>query len=241
MRTAAITFGISLRSWFCVALAGAGCGASTQLVPAQTATRASEQPSAAEANVGGVRLLVEGDAWPGKSATLARGVSAILVVVENRGDRPVVIRRDDFALQGAGGERFATIAPSQVPAAGPRDPIPLPAPVFSADEAGRSHLISPAPGPNPVNSLSRVETSFPDNPLVFRTAVITPQSFRRDIESRALAEGTLVPGQKRAGFVYFAGGLAGERQLTFEARVQKPGAGGRPFDVAMADIPLRVK
>jgi hypothetical protein len=117
----------------------------------------------------------------------------------------------------------------------------VPAPVFSADEATRSNTISPAPGPNPVGSLSRVETSFPDNPLVFRTAVITPQSFRHDIESRALTEGTLVPGQKRAGFVYFAGGLAGERQLTFEARVQKPGAGGRPFDVAMADIPLRVK
>jgi hypothetical protein len=237
MRTVAITFG----SWICVALAGAGCVAGTQLVPARTATRAPELPSAAEANVGGVRLLVEGDAWPGKAATLARGVSAILVVVENRGDRPVVIRRDDFALQGAYGERFATIAPSQVPAAGPQDPIPVPAPVFSVDEADRSNVISPAPGPNPAGSLSRVETSFPENPLVFRTAVITPQSFRHDIESRALSEGTLVPGQRWAGFVYFAGGLAGERQLTFEARVHKPGAGGRPFDVAMADIPLRVK
>ena len=239
MRTVAMTLGVGLGSWICVALAGAGCGASTQLVPAHTASRAPEQPSAAEANVGGVRLLVEGDAWPGKSATLARGVSAILVIVENHGDRPVVIRRDDFALQGAAGERFATIAPSQVPAAGPQEPIPVPAPVFSADEADRSHAISPAPGPNPVNSLSRVETSFPQNPLVFRTAVVTPQSFRHDIESRALAEGTLVPGQKRAGFVYFAGGLGGERQLTFEARVQKPG--GHPFDVALADIPLRVK
>lgn len=237
MRTVALSWG----SWICVALAGVGCGASTQMVPAHTASRAPEQPSAAEANVGGVRLLVEGDAWPGKSATLASGVSAILVIVENRGDRPVVIRRDDFALQGAGGERFATIAPSQVPAAGPPEPVPMPAPVFSADEADRSNLMTPTPGPNQAGSLSRVETSFPRNPLVFRTAVITPQSFRHDIESRALTEGTLVPGQKRAGFVYFAGGLAGERQLTFEARVLKPGAGGRHYDVAMADIPLRVK
>lgn len=235
------TVGMTLRSWICVALAGAGCGASTQMVPAHTATRAHELPGAAEANVGGVRLLVEGDAWPGKSATLASGVSAILVVVENRGDRPVVIRRDDFALQGASGERFATIAPSQVPLAGPQDPVPVPVPTFSTDQADRSNAISPSPSPNRAGTLARMETSFPDNPLVFRTATIAPQSFRHDIESRALTEGTLIPGQKRAGFVYFAGGLAGERQLTFEARVQKPGAGGRPFDVAMADIPLRVK
>ncbi len=237
MRTAAIALG----SWIYVVLAGAGCGAGTQLVPARTANRAPDQPAAAEANVGGVRLLVEGDAWPGRSATLAHGVSAILVIVENRGDRPVVIRRDDFALQGEGGERFATIAPSQVPLAGPREPIPVPEPVLSENPEGRSHLISPAPGPNQAGSMSRVETAFPDSPLDFRAATITPQSFRHDIESRALTEGTLVPGQKRAGFVYFAGGLGGERRLTFEARVQKRRGGARPFDVAMAEIPLRVK
>src|SRR6478752_5401722 len=119
MRMAAIALG----SWIGIALASAGCGAGTQLVPARGANRAPDQPSAAQANVGGVRLLVEGDAWPGRSATLARDVSAVLVVVENRGDRAVVIHRDDFALQGAGGERFETIAPSQVPLAGPQDPI----------------------------------------------------------------------------------------------------------------------
>ena len=163
------------------------------------------------------------------------------MIVENHSDRPVEIRRDDFALQGASGERFTTVAPNEVPAAGPQDPIPVPAPVFSEDPADRSDLISPAPGPNPVGSLSRVETSFPQNPLDFRSATITPQSFRRDIESRALAEGTLMPGQKRAGFVYFVGGLGGEHHVTLEARLQKPRDGARPFDVAMADIPLRVK
>src|SRR5215831_11545600 len=102
MRMAAIALG----SWIGVALAGAGCGAGTQLVPAHGANRAHDQPSAAEANVGGVRLLVEGDAWPGRSATLAQGVSAILVIVENHSDRPVEVSRDDFTLQGASGERF---------------------------------------------------------------------------------------------------------------------------------------
>ena len=123
-----------------LALASAGCGAGTQLVPARGANRAPDQPSAAEANVGGVRLLVEGDAWPGRSATLARGVSAVLVIVENHSDRPVEIQRDDFALQGASGERFTTVAPSEVPAAGPQEPIPVPAPVFSGPRADRSDL-----------------------------------------------------------------------------------------------------
>jgi hypothetical protein len=237
MRTAVIALG----SWICGTLAGAGCGAGTQLVPAHTANRAPDQPSAAEANVGGVRLLVEGDAWPGKSAALAREVSAILVIVENHSDRPVDIRRDDFALHGASGARFETVAPDQVPAAGPQEPIPVPAPVFSEGPAERGELVPPHPGPNRSGSLSRVETSFPQSPLDFRTATITPQSFRRDLESRALAEGTLIPGQKRAGFVYFVGGLSGEDEVTLEARLQKPGSGSRPFDVAMADIPLRVK
>lgn len=237
MRTVAIALG----SWICVALAGAGCATGTQLVPARAANRAPDQPSAAEANVGGVRLLVEGDAWPGKSATLARGVSAILVIVENHSDRPVDIQRDDFALQGASGERFTTVAPSQVPAAGPQEPIPVSEPVFSGPPVERTNLASPPPGPNRAASLSRVETSFPQNPLDFRTATITPQSFRRDLESRALTEGTLIPGQKRAGFVYFVGGLGGEHHVTLEARLEKPSHGARPFDVAMADIPLRVK
>ena len=236
MRRAAIALG----SWMGVALAGAGCGAGTQLVPAHGANRAPEQPSAAEANVGGVRLLVEGDAWPGRSATLARGVSAVLVIVENHSDRPVDIRRDDFALQGASGERFTTVAPSEVPAGGPEEPIPVPAPVFSGPPVERDP-ISPPPGPNRAASLSRVETSFPQNPLDFRTATVTPESFRHDLESRALTEGTLTPGQKRAGFVYFVGGLGGEDRVTLEARLQKPRTGSRPFDVAMADIPLRVK
>jgi len=237
MRMAAITLG----SWIGVALASAGCGAGTQLVPARTANRAPDQPSAAEANVGGVRLLVEGDAWPGRSAALARGVSAVLVIVENHSDRPVDIRRDDFALQGASGARFATVAPSEVPAAGPQEPIPVLAPVFSAP--AERDPISPPPGPGPsrAGSVSRVETSFPQSPLDFRTATITPQSFRRDLEARALAEGTLIPGQKRAGFVYFVGGLGGEDHVTLEARLQKPRHGARPFDVAMADIPLRVR
>jgi hypothetical protein len=184
---------------------------------------------------------VEGDAWPGRSAALARGVSAILVIVENHGNRPVVIHRDDFALQGARGERFASIPPSQVPAAGPSKPIPLPEPVFSRAPIDERQLISPPPGPNQVSSLSRVETSFPQNPLDFRTATVSPESFRRDIETRALAEGALPPGQKRAGFIYFAGGLGGERQLTFEARLEKSREAGRPFDVALANIPLRVQ
>jgi hypothetical protein len=238
MRTAAITLG----SWICLALASAGCGGGTQLVPARSANRAPEQPSAAVADAGGVRLLVEGDAWPGKSAALARGVSAILVIVENRGDHPVVINRDDFVLQGTRGERFTTIAPSRVPAAGPSEPVPVPEAVFSDEPSARGNPVSPPPGPNQVNSLSRVETSFPQSPLDFRTATVTPQSFRHDIESRALAEGTLAPGQKSAGFVYFAGGLGGERQLTFQARVEKkPHGGGHPVDVAMANIPLRVQ
>lgn len=238
MRRAAIALG----SWIGVALASTGCGAgTTRLVPARGANRAPDQPSAAEANVGGVRLLVEGDAWPGRSATLARGVSAVLVIVENHSDRAVDIRRDDFALQGASGERFMTVAPSEVPAGGPQEAIAVPAPVFSEAPAERSDLVPPNPGPNRAGSLSRVETSFPQNPLDFRPVTITPQSFRRDLESRALAEGTLIPGQKRAGFVYFVGGLGGEEHVTLEARLQKPRSGSRPFDVAMADIPLRVK
>jgi hypothetical protein len=236
MRRAAIALG----SWIGVALAGAGCGAGTQLVPAHGANRAPDLPSAAEASVGGVRLLVEGDAWPGRSATLARGVSAVLVIVENHSDRPVDIRRDDFALQGARGERFTTVAPSEVPAAGPEEPIPVPAPVFSGP-AVEPDPISPPPGPNQAASLSRVETSFPQNPLDFRTATVTPQSFRHDLESRALAEGTLTPGQTRAGFVYFVGGRGGGHPVTLVAGLQTPPSGSRPFDVAMADIPLRVK
>ena len=135
MRTTAIAFG----SWICVALASAGCGAGTQLVPAHAANRAPEQPSAAEANVGGVRLLVEGDAWPGQSATLARGVSAVLVIVENQqrsagGDPPRRLRAAGRGRRAVPDHRAA--ARCRPPARS--EPIPVPAPVFSEAPAKRS-------------------------------------------------------------------------------------------------------
>jgi hypothetical protein len=194
MRTAAtIGFG-----WLAsLTLVGGGCGGH-QLVPAASANRAVEQPSAAVADVGGVRLLVEGDAWPGRSATLARGVTAVLVIVENRGDRPLAVHRGDFVLEGEGGERFTTLAPTEVPIAGPHQPIPRFDAVFSpADPLPNGEAIRPPPPPNPVNSVSIRETSFPESPLYYRSGTTTPVTFRHDVEARALTDGTLAPGQKR--------------------------------------------
>ena len=235
MRMAAIALGF----WIGIGLASAGCGAGTQLVPARGPT-GRRPPSAAQANVGGVRLLVEGDAWPGRSATLARDVSAVLVIVENHSDRPVEIRRDDFALQGraASGSRPWRRTRCRPPVPKSRSRCRRPCSAKLRPTAATWFFRS---GSEPGGVAEPRGASFPQNPLDFRPATITPQSFRRDLESRALAEGTLIPGQKRAGFVYFVGGLGGEDHVTLEARLQKPRSGSRPFDVAMADIPLRVK
>jgi hypothetical protein len=243
MRNMRMAAAIGFGWWASLALVSGGCGGK-QLVPAAAANRAVEQPSAAVADVGGVRLLVEGDAWPGRSATLARGVTAVLVIVENRGDRPLVVHHNDFVLEGEGGERFTTLSPNEVPIGGPHDAIPAFETVFSPADAPQSgDAIRPPPAPNPVNSVSVRETSFPENPLYYRSGTSTPTSFRRDVEARALTDGTLAPGQKRAGFVYFAGGLGGERRLTFQARLERTGgsSAGRHTDVALANIPLRVQ
>ncbi len=237
--TAAVVFG----SWVGFALVGGvGCGG-PKLVPAVSANRAPEQPSAAVADVGGVRLLVEGDAWPGRSATLARGVTPVLVIVENRGDRPLVVHHDDFVLEGEAGERFTTMSPSEVPIAGPSEPLATMEKVFSpADPPQPGDSVRPPPAPNPVESVSVRETSFPSNPLYFRAGTSSPATWRRDILARALTDGPLAPGQKRAGFVYFAAGLGGEKHLTLQARLERTGnTAGRHADVAMANIPMRVQ
>ena len=237
--TAAVVFG----SWVGLALVGGvGCGG-PKLVPAVSANRAPEQPSAAVADVGGVRLLVEGDAWPGRSAALARGVTPVLVIVENRGDRPLVVHHDDFVLEGEGGERFTTMSPDRVPIPGPGVPLATMETVFSpADPPQSGDSVRPPPPPNTVNSQSIRATSFPENPLFYRAGTSSPATWRRDILARALTEGPLAPGQKRAGFVYFAAGLGGEKHLTLQARLERTGnTAGRHTDVAQANIPMRVQ
>jgi hypothetical protein len=224
------------------AVAAAGCLNGPQLAPAWSANVVPGAPSVAFQEVSGVMLTVEAGAWPRDGAALAPGVTALYVTMQNGGERPLLLSRRAFALQGASGRRYPALPPPGVAVRdGDRDQTVV-QPVFGdADPAAGGLRPLPA-GPQPMPQVSPRETSFPYGPgLEFRARAVPAEALRRQPVARALPEGTLARGEAAAGFVYFdSAAVASERRLLFEATVVEAEAVDA-VRVARATIPLRVE
>ncbi len=61
----------------------------------------------------GVRVKVHSDAWPGDAAVI-KGISPVLLAIENASDTPILIRYQDFSLVTLEGKRFAAIPPFEL-------------------------------------------------------------------------------------------------------------------------------
>lgn len=89
-----------------------GC-ATAMLAPATDARRVPGLASGADAEVSGVRIIAEVDAWPGDRRILGQ-VQPIRITIENHGTAPVRIRYDDFVLATAKGKRYPALPPVRV-------------------------------------------------------------------------------------------------------------------------------
>jgi hypothetical protein len=238
MRTLAAVLGSLLG----FGLAG-GCGYQRELVPTSAAERLPDRKEAAIEDQGGVRMTIDGDSWPSDTIPLGHGVTPVLVTIDNHSGGPVLVRREDFALQGDSGHRYAALPPAEVLVPGSDKPVTIPELLLTpAESMPRDHMRPLPPGPNPVADLSRWETSFPYNPYFFKGVTIGPEVRKQQPLARALPEGTLPDGARAAGFVYFAAAPS-ERRALFEAQLLKnadtsPNGG---VGVARATIPMRFK
>jgi hypothetical protein len=206
------------------------------------------EPRVAFEDLGGVLLTVEGAAWPADTAALAPGVTALYVTVQNAGERPLLVSRRGFALQGASGRRYPALPPAGVPVREGDRAETVVQPVFGPSDPGDGHgdgqddgLRPLPPAPPPVPQLSRRETSFPYGRFEFKERPVAAAVRRHEPAARALPEGTLARGETIAGFVYFdAAAVEAEQRLLLEAAVAEPQPDSA-LRIARATIPLRVQ
>jgi hypothetical protein len=236
--------GFAFGSLLCGAL-GAGCGYEGALMPVGSMDGVPELRPAVYKDVDGIRLIIEGDRWPSDVVPLARGVAAVRVTVDNHSGAAVLVRHDEFALEGQAGYRFAALPPNAVPVPNSDQPTMIVQPIFGPGGAAWHDNLRPLPmGPHPAPELSRWETSFPYDQFYYKGVTLSPAERRGQPQASALPEGVLPNGRRAAGFVYFvtAGDAGADHGLVFEARLAKaPSANGAAVSVASASIPMRFR
>lgn len=106
-----------------------GCASKAELSPAPAAHQVPGVRDAAVAEVSGVEMQVESDAWPGPT-DIDEEVTPLRVRIENGSSHPLRIRYSEFALISYSGHRHAAVPPYAVTGsveepviADPHDPI----------------------------------------------------------------------------------------------------------------------
>lgn len=199
--------------WMCAPMFFAACVVTPVLVPAGGAPEGTQ----ATVEAMGVRVSVDGAAWRGAPGDLARFVTPVRVVVDNRSGHPLRVAYEDFALEGSDGFVFKPLAP--LPGLEPN----------SEREAPRVLLVDAHP-PGPVHQARPVSPPPPRHPPVrFYVAPhyrywwphvwVWGGPFPRpwpvptwreslptdDMIAEALPEGVVQDGGRVEGFLYFRG------------------------------------
>ncbi len=189
MRNVAIGLGLSLLV--------AGCAMGPELTPAPGANQVVGREDAAVAEVAGIRVMVQADAWTGVPPVLPE-LTPLQVSIENRSGRPLRIRCQQFALVTPSGRRYAALSPYRLEDAAGR---PIMAPGFPYREFSFAPYYNPTrwelPGwPGPF----LYDPTYAHRYYSLWQAPLPTE----DMLGKALPEGVLAEdGYLRSGFLYF--------------------------------------
>jgi hypothetical protein len=215
-------------------VASAGCG-HERLEPASGARLASDTSDAVVAVDAGVRVVASLNDWRGAPTALPDEVTPIKIRVVNRGNRPVSILYENFALEGRGGRRYRVIPAIPLAHAtllagmGPIEPLYA---TSNFEVAARYHDIYPSLDPWPA-PLSREDRTSKETDVRWKG-----QAPGREVCRMELPEGVLAPEGEITGYLYFEDPTRRESLLTLDADLVS--ANGRDT-VASIKIPLLVK
>lgn len=226
-------------------LLAAGCVSETRLIPfSATSPQRADTAMAEEQQV---RLVADGDAWRGNPSRLEHYLTPVLVRIDNRGDRPLVVRHDLFELVGESGFRYATLSPFE---RGDREG-------FSSTELQPGPYISSYYTQPPEATYGQLTPAYYGHryggfyggfggfggrsywydpwwygsywwpgwydPWFYGPTYAVPYYIEplptRDMVRRALPEGTLEPGASISGFLYFQDVGNREDSVTLRARL----------------------
>lgn len=206
-----------------------GCGHG-HLVPAATAKVVPGTDGAAFVVADGLRCTAESAAWAGRPGDLPSFVAPIKVRIRNDSDQPVRVRYQDFVLLGTDGRKYR-----------PLPPVPM-------DHAGVT--INPIYAANKFFVAPLFHDVYPDLPPwtdpLPRDQALYDQEYAKWGDSRpgrhvlreGLPEGMLDGGGSVTGFLYFESPVSREDRATFEAELERGGAGSG--HATTIKIPFRV-
>ncbi len=191
----------------------AGCGPHHYLAPAPTATRVPGVKDAATAQVAGVSLVVDGNAWSGNPSNLQQVMVPVEVEIQNGSDGPLRIRYSEFALLTAANLRVSPIPPYKIEGTIPGPPQPV-TPAFAYGGFWLAPYYSRFYGP----AFAPWPGFFPYDGAFYSTLWVSwPISLpTRTMLEKAIPEGVLQPGGHLKGFLYFPELGNGVKQVTFQ-------------------------
>ncbi|WP_223641336.1 hypothetical protein [Corallococcus sp. EGB] len=225
----------------------AGCAAQTTLRPTPTEGVLQGNRGSAITEQAGVRLTADASAWRGSPSDLERRLTPVYVRVENQGDRPLRLQYRDFALVGQESRfRYSALSPLAIRRATSSRETQAPATISPAVAprgrvwVGGGFAYRPGPwrrgwGPGwygPPWGGPFYPPYYP-GPTYYDSSLPTT-----DMINNALPEGTLEPGGRMEGFLYFQGVVHRESAVTLQlqlvdAQTGEPfGSLGIPFEVS---------
>ncbi len=176
-----------------------------EVVPAPAAAPVPGDQPGMIAQVANIEVVVRPEVWPGE-APFGQEVLPMRVTITNEGDRPIRLRYGDFALVASGGPVYAALPPFRI-AGTVEEPVlatdygPIDEPWFEAAGFEVAPYVAPlyphlpvAGGPLFVDPLYN-ETYY-DRWLEYELPT-------EEMLERALPEGTLDPGGRVSGYLYF--------------------------------------
>ncbi|RKH37957.1 hypothetical protein [Corallococcus sicarius] len=228
----------------------AGCAAETKLRPTPAAelvqNNKGKDSSTAIAEQQGVRLVADGTAWRGHPSDLERRLTPVYVRLENQGTRALEVQYPDITLVGEASRfRYTALAPLSLrqalssrehTAPGEATPGAVIAPASSWRVGVGVGIGGYGYGPWRGYGPYYGPWGSPFYPYPYALSCQEPLP-TEDMLNSALPEGTLAPGGKLEGFVYFQGVARREDAVTLQVKLVDATT-GESFGVL--DIPFQV-
>lgn len=188
-----------------------GCAHNPELEPAASVPDVPGRGEGAAVSVESVVVEARAQAWQGQPIDLEEEVTPLWVRIENRSDRPLRVRYEDFWLQAPDGATYAALPPYNVEGEV----------VSSVDDADRfpagfsvaPHASAWYPGLTPYTGPFYYDPMYYDRYAwsnVRRVELPT-----RDMLANGLPEGVVQPGTTIDGFLYFQDVPASVSGVTF--------------------------
>jgi len=220
----------------------AGCATTPVLKPAPGDTLAAGKPNTVQADVAGVVVLIDGNAWNGDPSNLGELFTPVMVTIQNNSGKSVRVSYPDFNLSSSNGFTSAAIPPmkakGQISRADPTpSAVPVQLAVYEPEQTGRGALSGRIQlaafehergfhhdrflvAPHFSSFYPGWEAwpyAYPYDPFYYDSLYASwPEKLpTQDMLSKALPEGVVQNNGMVSGFVYFKGVGSQETSVTF--------------------------